>query len=1039
MTGTYHSLYVMLSVLIVIVASYVAFNLLERIPQSKGLVKKLWIMGSSITMGIGIWSMHFTGMLAFQLPIPVSYHIGKTLLSLLFAIVASLTAFVTAIISSMNRVGKISISALLMGGAIVSMHYMGITAMEMKATIHYDLFYLFLSFFVAVVVSAISLYILFYFQQAISSSVARKLIASVIIGLGVASMHYTGMKATSFRFDPTKSIHAHVIHSADIGTDVFVLTFMLLLIALVFSWIDQQIAIRAARWGELRYKSLFEHNTDGIFTMDRNGNFLGMNPAAERITGHSAEELLHASFPSLVESEELEKIWMYFRQALQGETQVFEATCVCKNGDRRTLLMKMIPMIRNQEMIGVYGIAKDITNQKKAEKRILESELRYRQLVEHSPEGVVVHREGKIIYANPAAMKFMKEDQPIGKSIFQFIHPDFHEISKQRVSDIQRIGEELPVAEMKFIRKDGKIIYAEVSGIAIMYDGIPSILALFKDITERKQAEQALQESEERYRRLVEKSPEPILVHREGKISFANLSFLKLIGATRMEELVGKHVIDFVHPEYKGLVENRLVQLNQEGKSVDFIEEKILGLDGTEIDVEVTGITIYEQGKPAVLTIVHNITRRKKAEKALRESEAKYRLIAENMRDLIVVIGMDGIVKYASPSYKTVLGIDPEEYVGQHSSILIHPDDMERLREAVVTVITEKIPVKLDSRVKEWNEENQYLFFEIDVLPILGINNQVEGISGISRDITKRYLAEKSLRESEEKYRLIADHSQDMIKLIDENGYIIYASPSHQAILGLAPEEYIGTHVLERIHPSDRSLFQEQLYRCIHYNESFRMEFRKQNKQGQWIWLEAVGTLVLNEQGYIKHIVLMTRNIMERKQYEAKLEYMAYHDSLTGLPNRRFFMQLLEQAMKEAKRYQKKMAVMFMDLDKFKWVNDTLGHDVGDVLLKQFAQRLRNCLRESDIIARLGGDEFTILLPEIQFEEDAINTAERIIEALQEPWEIGEHTFQTTSSIGISLYPRDGQDPKLLVKRADIALYNAKEQGRNNYQFFVHV
>ncbi|MFC3883850.1 diguanylate cyclase domain-containing protein [Bacillus songklensis] len=204
------------------------------------------------------------------------------------------------------------------------------------------------------------------------------------------------------------------------------------------------------------------------------------------------------------------------------------------------------------------------------------------------------------------------------------------------------------------------------------------------------------------------------------------------------------------------------------------------------------------------------------------------------------------------------------------------------------------------------------------------------------------------------------------------------------------------------------------------------------------MWFEAKATPVFDEEGDFKHFLVVSREITERKMYEEKLTHMAYHDALTGLPNRRLFKERLKQSIKEAERYRRKMAVMYMDMDmdNFKDINDTLGHDVGDELLEQFSKRIQSCLRESDTFARQGGDEFTILLPNIQGEEEDLQIAERILTSLQEPWNLGEYSFQTTSSIGIAFYPKDGITKNELMKYADIALYEAKKNGRNNFKTY---
>jgi len=181
-------------------------------------------------------------------------------------------------------------------------------------------------------------------------------------------------------------------------------------------------------------------------------------------------------------------------------------------------------------------------------------------------------------------------------------------------------------------------------------------------------------------------------------------------------------------------------------------------------------------------------------------------------------------------------------------------------------------------------------------------------------------------------------------------------------------------------------------------------------------------------------LLIVSREIEERKLLQEKLKKMAFHDELTQLPNRRLFQDRMQQTLKEAKRNNRKFALLYMDIDKFKWVNDHLGHSVGDELLQLFGERVSACLRESDTLARQGGDEFTILLPNVKEEENVLLCVDRIIESLQEEWTIGEHTFKTTSSIGIAFYPQDGTNMDQLFTSADQALYSAKKSGRNTYR-----
>jgi diguanylate cyclase (GGDEF)-like protein/PAS domain S-box-containing protein len=276
----------------------------------------------------------------------------------------------------------------------------------------------------------------------------------------------------------------------------------------------------------------------------------------------------------------------------------------------------------------------------------------------------------------------------------------------------------------------------------------------------------------------------------------------------------------------------------------------------------------------------------------------------------------------------------------------------------------------------------------------------------------------------------------DLVCVIDSQGYFKYASPSHVTVLGFPSEAYEGNLAQTYMHKEDFPNVQRQLGKSMLTKESCVFEFRFRNIKGNWIWLEGKATAVFDGEGNFQHFLVMSREVTERKMYEEKLTHMAFHDMLTDLPNRRLFKERLEHSLKEAKRYERKMAVAYIDIDNFKQINDTLGHDIGDEFLKLFAQRVKEILRESDTFSRLGGDEFTILLPEIQEEQDAVDFATRIMDALQEPWTIGNHRLKTTTSIGIAFYPKDGLTTHELMKYSDMALYQAKNDGKNTFKTY---
>ena len=205
---------------------------------------------------------------------------------------------------------------------------------------------------------------------------------------------------------------------------------------------------------------------------------------------------------------------------------------------------------------------------------------------------------------------------------------------------------------------------------------------------------------------------------------------------------------------------------------------------------------------------------------------------------------------------------------------------------------------------------------------------------------------------------------------------------------------------------------------------------------GEKLWISKSKAVYRNDCGQIKGIVGIGLDITEKKKMEERIQFLAYYDSLTQLPNRIFLQHYMEEKIKEYKVYNRKFSVLYIDLDRFKMINDTLGHHAGDFFLKDLSKKLKKCIRSKDVVSRLGGDEFVIILSEVSAEEEVILVCQRILEMIQKPWEIEQHEFYVTASIGISMYPNDGEDVEALLKHADIAMYNVKESGKNNYAFY---
>ena len=311
-------------------------------------------------------------------------------------------------------------------------------------------------------------------------------------------------------------------------------------------------------------------------------------------------------------------------------------------------------------------------------------------------------------------------------------------------------------------------------------------------------------------------------------------------------------------------------------------------------------------------------------------------------------------------------------------------------------------------------------------------------------------IMEERLKESEELHRFIVNSSPDLVYMLDRNGCFTFINDRVQDMLGCDKEDLLGRHYSEVIVEEDldavNNLFNERRTggRAVR-NAEIRMQGRHSDQLGahraQTVWSEltAMGIYADNNERTRDNFVGTygtARDISQRKQAEEVINFQAYHDLLTHLPNRALLKDRLNMAITHARRNKRKLATMFLDLDRFKLVNDTLGHTMGDRLLKAVALRLQSCLRKGDTLSRFGGDEFTLLLPEVRTRDDVVVIAQKILDRLSEPFAIDNHELFVGASIGIAMYPEAGDSGEALIQNADIAMYHVKGRGKNGYQFF---
>jgi diguanylate cyclase (GGDEF)-like protein/PAS domain S-box-containing protein len=292
---------------------------------------------------------------------------------------------------------------------------------------------------------------------------------------------------------------------------------------------------------------------------------------------------------------------------------------------------------------------------------------------------------------------------------------------------------------------------------------------------------------------------------------------------------------------------------------------------------------------------------------------------------------------------------------------------------------------------------------------------------------------ERTLKQSEAFARSIIDHAVEGILTVDVEGVIRYINPAAEQAFGYMSEEIIGKNI--------NTIFPKLTYNdFIYFNKKDRISNTNKEtvgykKDSSSVPIELTISKFAVEKEF--NFTIIMRDITERKRYEETIKFQAFYDALTGLPNRALLKERIDIEISHSKQAKQKLAVMFLDLDRFKLINDTLGHDIGDKLLKEIALRLKNCVGKHATIARIGGDEFVVLLPGLVHEESAAHVASKILEAIRQPILIDNHVLYITISIGISIYPEDGGNDETLLTNADVAMYRAKEEGKNNFQLYT--
>jgi diguanylate cyclase (GGDEF)-like protein/PAS domain S-box-containing protein len=579
-----------------------------------------------------------------------------------------------------------------------------------------------------------------------------------------------------------------------------------------------------------------------------------------------------------------------------------------------------------------------------------------------------------------------------------------------------RDGNEIPVSQVILAHKaaDGTV------------DHLSTIM---RDISERIAMESRLTQSRDMYLKLFQDFP--ILVWRagtDGKLDYFNKAWLDFTGRT-LEEEQGDGWVAGVHPED---IEpcTQLYLESFAARRAFSIEYRLRRHDGEYRWMIGHGapFTDMDGNFAGYVGSTMDISERKQAEAELH----KLSLAVEQSANTIVITDRDGLVEYVNPYFYALTGYAPEEIIGHNPRVWKSGQTpLATYQNMWQTILAGEV----------WRGEvcnrkkNGELFWEASTIsPVKNEKGEVTHFVSVKQDITSR-------KEADEKLRLwqrALESSVNAITITDATRAdfpYIYVNPAFERMTGYSEVEALGKNgrFLQDQDTDQPEL--EHIRRAVKEQRDGRALLRNYRKDGSLFWNELYISPVRNDAGQVTHYIGIQNDVTERKQYEEQLAYQSAHDTLTRLPNRNLAQDRLAQGIIFARRSGHQLALLFIDLDNFKVINDSLGHNVGDQLLQIVAQRISECVRGGDTVARMGGDDFAVILADVSQEEDISRVTHKILAAIAEPAQVDSHRLTVTCSIGVSLFPRDGEDASTLLRNADAAMYRAKDQGRNSIQY----
>ena len=807
----------------------------------------------------------------------------------------------------------------------------------------------------------------------------------------------------------------------------------------------QQLEAHAAALHASRedYRTLIENMPGVVFrrTLTQPWQIEHISSAIETLCGVSADDFISGrqTYAALLDNNDLARLQQAVDEAIRlGQPYELEYRLNHRNG-RVSWVHERAQVVCNEHGAPqrLTGVLINITAKKQAEADL-------RSLTDTLPLVVFRYRqthEGNATLSYVSAAITLLSGLPVDQVqaqphlLLAQLHPqdrdDFILAARQSLQQQQPL-----MRETRLQLPDGRIRWLYLCAAPQpQADGQIAYHGFAEDVTERKRAAETIRESEERYRRIVETANEGIWsMDGQFRTTFVNAAMLQMLGYSEAD-MLGRQVERFMFEEDLAAHRSQMAKRNQ-GQSGPY-ERRFRRKDGSECWCLVSATALHDhQGHfTGSFAMFSDITAIKQAELAIAEREALLQQIFDTSSVAIFLVNKAGVITHANQRMAEMFGYTLQDMIGSTYVSHIHPSERALGHKKMLALLASGIP-SVDLERRYWRADGSEFWGHLTGKPFVDAKGQETGLVGVIADISQRRQAEDELRIAATTFQI-----QDGLVVTDASGVIVRVNQAFSDVSGYSQEEAIGqTPAILNSGQHDEAFYRE-MWSSLLTTGKWQGEIWNKRKNGdifpEWLTITAVRDV----EGRISHYVGAYRDISEHKAAEEAIRNLAFYDPLTSLPNRRLLLDRLQQGMATSARNGLHGALIFIDLDNFKTLNDTLGHDLGDLLLVEVAKRLLRSVREGDTVARLGGDEFVIMLAGLHpAADDAAAQAEavghNIIAALNPPFRIGKHDMRSTPSLGIALFKGHEISIETLLKRADLAMYQAKAAGRNTLRFF---